>query len=168
MGRSPPGFPALVPGQAFSREIQSFIRDLPTVLEFTAINRIRIPHMHLTGARGGRAPGKPGYQRSPASDIRSVQTCAGTGLDDATFISDVQRTIVKSSYVDMRLRYRTLLPPRQAVRATEELICDASIRSQGGLGLFMPLQRVRQRPSLRKPAQLQHQKVVRGRPRLAG
>jgi hypothetical protein len=47
-----------------------------------------------------------------------------------------------SAYVDMRPCERTLLPPSQVVRATEELICDASIRGQGRLGLYVPLQRL--------------------------
>ena len=52
-----------------------------------------------------------------------------------SFISKVMRTILMSAYVHMRPCERTLLPPSQVVRATEELICDASIRSQGRLGL---------------------------------
>ncbi len=52
-----------------------------------------------------------------------------------SFISKARRTILMSAYVDMRPCERTLLPPSQVVRATEELICDASIRSQGRLGL---------------------------------
>jgi len=55
----------------------------------------------------------------------------------------------------------TLLPLCQVVRA-KELICDVGIRNQGGLGLQLSLQRMRQRPSLRQPAELQHQKVATG------
>jgi hypothetical protein len=40
------------------------------------------------------------------------------------------RTIVMSSYVDMRPWLQTLLPPSQVVRATEELIDDARVTGQ--------------------------------------